>query len=101
MEVVSSPYTVHGDSAWCCVGLCIKVRLDGSRLQSLYCIRRQCMVLCWSVYEGEIGRKQTTVLILYRPIPCHVCYSLDSIFRKQLRKLSILNDIHILVYYLQ
>ena len=36
-----------------------------------------------------------------RPIPCHVCYSLDSIFCKQLRKLSILNDIHILVYYLQ
>ena len=34
------------------------------------------------------------------PIPCHVCYSLDSIFCKQLRKLSILNDIHILVYYL-
>ena len=36
-----------------------------------------------------------------RPIPCHVCYSLDSIFCKQLRKLSILNYIHILVYYLQ
>ena len=36
-----------------------------------------------------------------RPIPCHVCYSLDSIFCKQLRKLSIWNDIHILVYYLQ
>ena len=57
MEVVSSPYTVHGDSAWCCVGLCMKVRLDGSSLQSLYCTRRQCMVLCWPVYEGEIGRK--------------------------------------------
>ena len=30
-----------------------------------------------------------------------MCYSLDSIFCKHLRKLSILNDIHILVYYLQ
>ena len=30
-----------------------------------------------------------------------MCYSLDSIFCKQLRKLSFLNDIHILVYYLQ
>ena len=38
---------------------------------------------------------------VFWPIPCHVCYSLDSIFCKQLRKLSIINDIHILVYYLQ
>ena len=36
-----------------------------------------------------------------RPIPHHVCYSLDSIFCRQHRKLSIWNDIHILVYYLQ
>ena len=38
------------------------------------------------------------------PGPFHVTcvpYSLDSIFCKQLRKLSILNDIHILVYYVQ
>ena len=38
---------------------------------------------------------------LCRPIPRHVCYSLDSIFCKQLRKLSIWKDIHTLVYYLQ
>ena len=41
------------------------------------------------------------IIPYHGPIPCHVCYSLDSIFWKHLRKLSILNDIHILVYYLQ
>ena len=38
---------------------------------------------------------------MFWPIPRHVCYSLDSTFCKQLKKLSVLNDIHILVYYLQ
>ena len=33
------------------------------------------------------------------PIPRHVCYSLDSILCKLLRKLSIWKDIHTLVYW--
>ena len=39
-------------------------------------------------------------LMRHRPIPRQVCYSLDSTFCKQLKKLSILNDIHILIYHL-
>ena len=37
-------------------------------------------------------------LNIIRPIPRHVCYSLDSIFCEQLRKLPICNDKHTLVY---
>ena len=63
----------------------------------------------WRMYADKLINWYYTALQLIpsdflgpcRPIPCHVCYSLDSIFCKQLRKLSVLNDIHILVYYLQ
>ena len=53
------------------------------------------------VLRGWLPHRGEAQMAYNWPIPRHVCYSLDSIFCKQLRKLSILNDIHILVYYLQ
>ena len=58
------------------------------------------LMVCYSP-RGDGGWLTLLEYKRQRPIPCHMCYSLDSIFCKQLRKLSILNDIHILVYYFQ